>query len=232
MPRPNRYHPYPRPQGPTSSSLASTHVPVSSPRYPEGPSFRLSKPLPSIEEQPHSIPQPQPVYQAAYHSIFPGYIRAVTTDGTPLITRSIMRGPDGLFHIQMEAVRFPSECRPNPASNSITTSSMLRQHYANFDPRLVGSPNLSADVAMLGLGTPVFKHSCASSDNGSDIGDKKGLGMLRDDDCAVVTDGEDDIDAEGEIDIGVGGGYEFGIKVELEHRMDMLNMMRKRELGM
>lgn len=77
----------------------------------------------------------------------------------------------------------------------------------------------------MGLRTPDLKHSTASSESGTDIEDNKSFGV-RDDDCAIVTDDEDDVDAEGEIDMD-----NYGLSMILEQRKTMLEMCR-RQRGM
>lgn len=53
-----------------------------------------------------------------YQPIFPSYIQGTTTDGLPLVTTSILQGPDGVFHIQMQVVRYPSERYSSPLTAS------------------------------------------------------------------------------------------------------------------
>ncbi|KAF2467973.1 uncharacterized protein BDR25DRAFT_358232 [Lindgomyces ingoldianus] len=108
MPRQNRYHPY------TRQGTAPRTLPNPSPRIPP-PTLPLPKVLPPISEQPTITTYDQTLNQyptSPYYTVHPSYIRGITGDGKPLVARSIMRGPDGTFHLQMEMVSCPGKSQP------------------------------------------------------------------------------------------------------------------------
>ncbi|KAF2865770.1 hypothetical protein BDV95DRAFT_585827 [Massariosphaeria phaeospora] len=166
MPRPNRYHPYTRTQVSTA--------PVVSPRFPPPPGMRQApRPMPSIAEQQ---------YPASYQYAPPLYIQAVTCDGKPLAARSIMKGPDGMFHIQMQVIQYPSEVHRGttaPYSSPVTTAAST--------PTPLG-PSL---IMGLGIKKGDRADSCIG---GSQDGKSPGS---RSEECAILSDDED---AEGELE--------------------------------
>ncbi|KAF1954102.1 hypothetical protein CC80DRAFT_506531 [Byssothecium circinans] len=160
MPRPNRYHPYKN--QPTS------------PRYPAARSLaKVLHPMPAIAEQP--LVQP-------YQHIRPGYIRGVTEDGRALTVRSICQTADGLFHVQMEAVRFPSEdvkCYNGTYQSAIPSPPMMQQTDPTF--------------SSLGIKRETQPYKGSGSESSQDGRSIRSVS----EECAITTDDED---AEGDVD--------------------------------
>lgn len=59
-------------------------------------------------------------------------------------------------------------------------------------------------------------HSAASSESGTDNDDNKSIGVVGDDECVVITDDEDDVDAHGEADLDI-----YGLSMMLEQKRVM-----------
>ncbi|KAF2246150.1 hypothetical protein BU26DRAFT_567647 [Trematosphaeria pertusa] len=204
MPRPNRYHPYNR-----------SNQQVMSPRYPPPPSLRLPQPMPAIAEQPLARP---------YQYIYPGYIRGHTSDGKTLVARQVIQAPDGMLHVQMQVVRFPSEDVKQYAS--------MRQSQsppASAPVQMPTSMQMQIDPALAGLGIKRddMPRKCSTSAGSVSSQDARSL-TGRSDDCAVSSDEEED--AEGEVVPVVDDGQ---WRAAVEQRRIVEELLRQREaLGM
>jgi hypothetical protein len=241
MPKPNRYHPYARP-----SSLAQAHSlsaqPLDSPRYPSPPTTHYrAQSLPSIIEQTpvplpietytlgSDLPPAQPI--ESYQSIHPNYIRAETSDGAPLIARSIFRSDDGTLFVQMEIVGLPSTVTPpsreNPGLSGMThypvqkAQFQLQYEKPAYDI-FVGGLGLrdgsASEPKHLGTGVDVGKAGWypspqTSSDGGYERGGR--------DEQTLVTGDTVDEDAEGEVDL------EYKKFVEQERALEDLRYRAK-----
>jgi hypothetical protein len=115
------------------------------------------------------------------------YIRGITSDGKSLVARQILRAPDGTFHIQMELVRFPSECTvQRPTSPKTASGVAMSTGPTPVDLKLTDFNSRESSCGV-GIIRPSIERPL--QDNGSDSGI---------DECAV-TDNEED-DAAGEVD--------------------------------
>ncbi|KAF2269490.1 hypothetical protein CC78DRAFT_575055 [Lojkania enalia] len=178
MPRPNRYHPYNR------SAMPAT---LPFPRLPTLPK-PYARPMPTIAELPTSSP---------YQQIYPGYIKAFTTDGKDLVARSIMLGPDGTFHLQMEIVRCPSPIRFSEPpvdpylGNNLTVASTWDERGVN-EGNQVENRQQQKDIGMVKDCMPCEKQNlnseCAilDSDDESIIGEGDGLSEMFQESKAVL----------------------------------------------
>jgi hypothetical protein len=110
------------------------------------PTNRLPNILPLINEHANSATISANASQynpTPYHPVDPNYIRGITGDGKKLVARSIMKSPDGIFHIQMQVVGFPGMHAPGPLHEkqqlpafnfpSYHAGSMLREHVTTRD---------------------------------------------------------------------------------------------------
>ncbi|KAF2021371.1 hypothetical protein BU24DRAFT_404386 [Aaosphaeria arxii CBS 175.79] len=179
MPRPNRYHPYQR-----SNNQASQRSPSTSPRFPSNASLHIQQPLSAIAENNAAESG-----ITSFHAVNPGFIRAMTVDGTPLIARSVLQGPNGMFHIQMEAVRYPSQFAPTQQQQPYFQAQQHLGFPTGVEPS-VDASRLAATVSASRIGR-------ADSVVGS-ISDRGDEGSIKshDDDCAVETDDEDAVGEE------------------------------------
>ncbi|KAF2113747.1 hypothetical protein BDV96DRAFT_116762 [Lophiotrema nucula] len=181
MPRPNRYHPYTR----SSINMSSvTSAPVTSgalrsPRLPSPPRS-CPKPMPWISEYPTSQTAP-------YEPIYPGYIRGITTDGKDLVAKSIVRCPDGMYHLQMEMVRYPSEVISAYMYSPVDTKLPVRPNPNTLKPTQgsLSQTDLQVDFQEY---IAMRKDSCRSrhSDQSAST------------DCAILDSDDEDADGEDE----------------------------------
>lgn len=108
-----------------------------------------------------------------YQPIFPSYIQGTTTDGLPLVTKSILQGPDGVFHIQMQVVRYPSErYSPRLTASTITT---IPESYERLLANGPGPTFLDVEPALRQMDatrktTPLSQDSGLGSSPGSEDG--------------------------------------------------------------
>lgn len=186
MPRPNRYFPYNR----------NNQIP--SPRYPETPNLaRVSPSLPIIAETPLARP---------FQYMSPTYIRGMTSDGKALATKSVVQTPDGVLHVQMYVVRYPSEdIRLYPGTQSPSPSMP-----AQTDPML----------SQWGFENEQVERKPSMSETSQDGRSIRSAS----EECAVVTDDED---AEGELDNQYGDS-QWRAAILRQERM-MAGMMVQRD---
>jgi hypothetical protein len=126
MPRQNRYHPYAHSR--QSSRASATNPTLFSQQYQSPSTFTLPPPAlcPIPEFAPVIVESPK-----QYQGSFAPYTPPPAWEGEAFISRSVVQGPDGFFHIQMEPIKFPSEyiqsgskAGPDTTTNASPTASM------------------------------------------------------------------------------------------------------------
>ncbi|KAF2657181.1 hypothetical protein K491DRAFT_677504 [Lophiostoma macrostomum CBS 122681] len=161
MPRPNRYHPYNRNgTSPPMMSSRLVHPPHNTQYSASVPSSAPSLPTLTQPQQPQHLATAHVLPTISERAPIPNfkhvpttYIRAQTSDGQDLVPRSILQGPDGTFHVQMQVVRFPSEVKTSAVQGqgqTQTQTQMQADRRGHVPSPLILDPRLSAVRASAG----------------------------------------------------------------------------------